>query len=210
MATPPSQRHSSRASAGTEKCSGPDATLPGVLRAPRSSVPVSRPPHSAAPRARETHFSPWYQGYGSSAAHGPGKHVSSADTAAQFPWPTYYSSATPPSTPHSNPDSPPPRERIFLLPPRSAPWAASSSAAAAAYNASRLNPTTPRSSKSAPAYSAHGSRKMLLLPAAFAAGIPENAQYGSATATRPQTLSANFLHTIHTSRWYVASCCAFS
>src|SRR5260221_14219109 len=176
MATPASQRHSSRVSADTERCSGPDATLPGVLPAPRSSVPVSRPPHSAAPRARETHFSPWYQGYGSSAARAPGKHVSSADTATQFPWPTYYSSATQPSTLRSNPDSPPPRERTFLLLPRSAPWAASSSAAAGACNASRSGPPKPRALKSAPPDSAHGSPKMLPPPAAFFADIPENCQ----------------------------------
>src|SRR5258708_907812 len=134
MATPALPHHSSRVSAGTEKCNGPDATLPGVLPSPRSCAPVSQPPHSAAPRARETHSSPWYQEYGSSAAHAPEKHFSAAGIAAQFPWPTYYSSATPPSTPRSNPDSPPLRERIFLLPPGSAPWAASNSGAAAACN----------------------------------------------------------------------------
>src|SRR6478609_4659785 len=104
-----------------ERYSGPHATLPGVLPVLRSCPPVSRRQHSAAPHARETRFSPCYQGYGSSAAPAPGTRVSSASAAAQFPWPTYYSSATPPSTPRSSQDSPPPRGKIFLLLPTSAP-----------------------------------------------------------------------------------------
>src|ERR1700704_517326 len=115
-----------------EKYSGPDATLPVAWHDPQFSAPVLLRPHSAAPPAHEIRSLLWYPGYGSSAARVPEKHFSVAGCATRSPSLTYYSSATPPSTPRSNPDSPPPRGKIFLLPPRSALSAASSSAAAAA------------------------------------------------------------------------------
>src|SRR5579871_908677 len=209
MSTPASSRHSSRASADREKCNGRNAMLPGVSLSPRFCALVSRRQHSAAPRVREIRFLLCYRGYGLLAARAPERHVSSAGAATRFPLLKYYSSATRPSTPRSNPDCPPPRERTFLLPPLSIPSAASSLAGAAAYNVFRSGPTSRPTSKSVPAYSAHGSRMTLPLPSVVDADIPNNAQYEFATATPRQTFCSDFGYTIHTSRLSGAFCCAF-
>src|SRR6185437_4795224 len=105
-----------QASREREIYNAPDATLPACAPGPRSSAPAWPPASSAAPHAREIHFSPCHQGYESSPAPGPASRAATAATAIQSPWPTYYSYETLPSKQRSNPASPPPREKISLLP----------------------------------------------------------------------------------------------
>src|SRR5262249_48087116 len=146
------------------------------------------------------HFSPCCQVYGSWVAPDPDKHASTAGFVTQFPWPTYYWSATRPSTPRSSPGCLPRCERIFLLLPRSGLSAASSSAVATACSVFRSDPIAPPALESVIAYSAHGSRMKGQPPDAFAAGIPEGAQYESATVANPRTSSSNCGYTTHTFR----------
>src|SRR5579864_1926070 len=120
MATPALKHHSSHVSTGTEIYNAPDATLPGVLPALRSYVLVSLPQRSAAPHAHEIRFSPWYRGYELSAVPVQGIRAEAANGATQFPLQRYCLSATPPSTPRSNPDYPTQCGKVFLLPPLSA------------------------------------------------------------------------------------------
>src|ERR1700749_4139528 len=115
MAKPAWSRRSIPTSRETEKYNGSGARRPASWLAPQSAPPALLPPHSAEPRARGIHSSLSCPAYGWSVGRFPEKYVSVADAATQSPWPTYYSSATPPSTPRSNPDSPQPPEKTFLL-----------------------------------------------------------------------------------------------